>query len=90
MENIVVEEVEAIAKELGVSSSITDETVLYGSGGILNSLALVRLIVALEERILAETNKTVILVDDKVLSATRSPFRNLEALNSFVKDKMNE
>lgn len=89
MRELVIEELSAILAELGVQVELDDQSVLYGPGGVLNSLALVRLIVALEERILAETGKSVILVDDKVLSATRSPFRNREALFNFVNEKVN-
>lgn len=80
----------AIFVEQGLDASITPDTIIYGIEGRLNSLALVRLIVELEDALLQQTGKTVILTDNKVLSPRNSPFRNLAALSAYVHQKVND
>lgn len=66
-----------------------DDTIVFGPGGI-TSLQLVRLIVELEDQILEQYQKQVVLTDDKVLSLHQSPFGTLGRLKSFVQQKMTE
>jgi acyl carrier protein len=59
------------------------EAVIFGKGGKLDSLGLVNLVLAVEER-LAERGWKVSLTDERAMSQNRSPFRSIEALTSFV------
>ena len=56
---------------------------LFGQEGVLDSMALVTLILALEEKIEADFNVSIVLANEKALSARNSPFRTIASLASF-------
>jgi len=60
------------------------DTVLYGKSGRLDSLGLVNLIVAIEERVGDELGETVTLADEKALSQRDSPFRTVGTLAEYI------
>ena len=88
IKKLVLQCVETVFQEQGIEGAISSQTHIYGLKGQLNSLALVRLIVELEEAILNSVGKVVILTDNKVLSAKNSPFRTLETLTTYVIEKI--
>jgi len=47
-------------------------------------LALVSFITDLEEVISEEFDEDIVLADDKAMSATASPFRNVESLTNYI------
>ncbi|MEQ8332560.1 hypothetical protein [Nisaea sp.] len=61
-----------------------DEAALFGIGGALDSIALVSLIVAVEQAIEAELDVLVTLADDKAASQKTSPFRTIGALVEYT------
>lgn len=63
-----------------------DETTpLYGGkDGTLDSLALVNLIVDLEEKIEDHFGKEILLADEKAMSQRRSPFRSVKTLCNYI------
>jgi len=66
------------------AEELSKETVLFGDGGILDSMGLVSLITDLEEKIEQEFNISVILADDRALSQKMSPFRTIRSLSHYV------
>lgn len=64
------------------------ETRLYGAQGPLDSIGLVNLILAVEEKILAETGISLTLANDSAMSETHSPFRSLRALVHFCEAQL--
>ena len=63
------------------TETLNVDTPLYGgTEGTLDSLGLVRLIVAVEQGIQDQLNATVALADQKALSQTRTPFRSVNTL----------
>ncbi|MBL8152659.1 MAG: acyl carrier protein [Anaerolineae bacterium] len=67
--------------DFAYEGSLTVDTPLYGGkDGRLDSLSLVRLIVAVEQGIQDRLNLTVSLADPKALSQTRTPFRSVSTL----------
>ena len=72
---------EILPAEMRLSSD--PEAVIFGKGGKLDSLGLVNLVLALEER-LSERGWKVSLTDERAMSQHRSPFRSIQALTSFV------
>ncbi|MDZ4758017.1 MAG: hypothetical protein SGJ10_07765 [Bacteroidota bacterium] len=60
------------------------DTLIYGERGGINSLALVRLIVDLEEMIEMELDVSITIADEKVLSMKHSPFATVGSLTEFV------
>ncbi len=59
-------------------------TLLFGSGGPLDSLELVTLIVEIEEAIEGKTGKVLILADEKAVSRRLSPFARLDLLIDYI------
>jgi acyl carrier protein len=59
-------------------------TPLLGGGTVLDSLDVVTLIVAVEERIEASTGRAVRLVNERAMSRRSSPFRTLGTLSDYV------
>ena len=62
-----------------------EDTVLYGPGTELDSLALVNLIVSVEQEISDKLGVSLALADEKALSQKRSPFRTVKSLDEYVK-----
>jgi len=61
-----------------------EDVVLFGEGGVLDSLGLVNLIVAVEEAIEADLGVVVTIADEHALEATENPFRTIEALTGYA------
>ena len=60
------------------------ETTLFGAGGVLDSIALVGLIVAVEQQVEEDLGAALTLADAKALSQKRSPFRTVGSLTDYV------
>ena len=65
------------------------EAVIFGRGGKLDSLGLVNLILAVEEKLSAQ-GVNVSLTDERAMSRTRSPFRSVKALGLFIEEILQE
>jgi acyl carrier protein len=63
---------------------ITADTQLYGKGGVLDSLGLVRVIADLEEEIYENISKSITLADEKAMSQKSSPFRSVSTLSVYI------
>lgn len=60
------------------------ESVLFGPSGRLDSLGLVDLILAVEQKIAEELDVAVTLADEKAMSQKRSPFRTVGSLVDYI------
>ena len=60
------------------------DTVLFGQSGQLDSLGLVNLIVATEQKIEEEFGVAMTLADEKALSHESSPFRTIGTLVDYI------
>ena len=63
---------------------LSRETPLFGRDGILDSLGLVTLVVAVEQAIEDECGVSVSLADDKAMSQQNSPYRTIGSLAEYV------
>ena len=54
---------------------LSEDTRLLGQGGVLDSNALVSVVIDVEDRLAEEFGARVSLADETAMSATRSPFR---------------
>jgi acyl carrier protein len=63
---------------------IGPSTRLFGPQGVLDSIGLVSVVVAVEQRIRDEHQIDVSLMDDRAVSQTHSPFRTPETLADYV------
>lgn len=66
------------------TASFDRDTPLFGASGLLDSLGLVSLVLALEQEIADRLGATVALADDKALSQKHSPFRTVGTLADYA------
>jgi acyl carrier protein len=71
-------------------SDVNDDTVLFGRSGVLDSLGLVNLIVAVEQRLEDELGITLVLADEKALAQKNSPFRTVATLVDYILQQMDD
>ncbi len=62
----------------------SQDTVLFGAGGRLDSLGLINFMVVAEEKIEDTFDTPVALADENAMSAERSPFRTVNTLIDHV------
>jgi hypothetical protein len=79
-----------VVRELAGSNPVwkdvpcTPEAVLMGEGSPLNSIAVVTFIVQVEGQIHTMTGQAVSLATEKAFSRSRSPFRTLDSLATYI------
>lgn len=87
--------IEEINQQLPSNQTIKAEksTMLFGKDGVLDSLTLVNLIVAAEQKVQEILNIAITLADERAMSQKNSPFKSVESLASYivvlVKEKTN-
>jgi D-alanine--poly(phosphoribitol) ligase subunit 2 len=59
-------------------------TVLLGEGGVLDSLGLITLIVAIEERLQSDLDVQAIVLDEEALADPEGPYRTIETLANWI------
>jgi len=63
---------------------LAEDTRLLGRQSRLDSLGLVTLIIEIEERLSDEIGLEVSLADEKAMSQSRSPFRDVKSLVDYI------
>ena len=63
---------------------------LFGEGGVLDSIALVTLIVAIEQALEDELEVVLTLADEKAMSQQHSPFRTVGSLAAYIQQRIAE
>jgi acyl carrier protein len=63
---------------------LNEDTRLFGRDSILDSLGLVNIVVDLEQRLSDKFSKDISLTDDRAMSQTRSPFRDVRSLIDYI------
>lgn len=66
------------------------DTPLFGKDGVLDSLALVNLIVQIEESIAEEFNNPITLTSEKAMSRKVSPFLTVGTLTDYIEEILSE
>lgn len=64
------------------------QTVLYGRAGALDSLALVNLIAAVEDRLAQNHGLRVKLDDDQAVAQPASPFKTVQSLAAYISGRL--
>ena len=78
-----------LKEELEESIELSLDSKLFGGGGPLDSMALVNLLVDLEELIEDDYGKTITLADEKAMSRRTSPFSRVQNLIDYVQEQLN-
>lgn len=70
--------------ELSLSENLTGDSRLFGKDGLLDSMGLVTLVIAVEQAIEEQLQKSVSLADEKALSQSSSPYRTVATLADYA------
>ena len=65
-------------------------TALIGSGGKLESLGLINLIIAIEQNIEDEFDTSITLADERAMSQEHSPFKTVGSLADYIEMLLEE
>ena len=76
-----------LARKPDAQLEISPVSPLFGPGSPLDSLGLVSLLIDIEEA-LYDRGHPVTLSDARAMSQTRSPFRNVPALVSYIEESL--
>ena len=79
---IIIDETNAVLDE--PMDGLTTDTMLFGKSGLLDSMGLVSMIVAVEQDIEDMFNKTITIADSKAMSQKHSPFATVGSLAEYV------
>ena len=84
--NILFETIDEVNETLPEGNQLTKtlETALFGESRTLDSVSLVHLIIATEQRMEEEFDVTVTLADERAMSQSRSPFLTCETLVDYI------
>ena len=74
----------------GDDEKYTPATRLYGDKGILDSLGLVSLVVAVERQIQNDFGKKIILANERAMSQKKSPFRDVRNMAEYIEMLLSE
>ncbi len=90
--NAISEMIDALNPQLPKDMQLekTPETVLFGAGGKLDSLGLVNLVVALEQKIREQFDRPVSITDERAMSQKNSPFRTIDTLADYITQLLEE
>lgn len=67
-----------------------EAAVLIGQKGVLDSIGLVNLIVAVESAVEDEFGSSLVLADERAMSQKRSPFLTIGALAQYIETLLKE
>ena len=70
--------------EIGIAGGLSEDTVLFGKDGVLDSMGLVTLIIAVEQAIEDRYDTSAGLADEKAMSQSRSPYRSVASLADYA------
>lgn len=92
IESLVIENVQALAEDFEIEALAkpSADSALYGSGGPLDSMALVNLIADLEDSVSEKYGVSIVLADEKAMSAHNSPYRSVLALSHAIEERISE
>lgn len=90
MSDELIELISAATRELAteqgieIAQALDVNTRLFGEGGLLDSMALVSLVIAVEQAVEEKYDVAVALADEKALSQRSSPYRTIGTLAAYA------
>ena len=86
IENLIITSVKELNEQLPQEQQLgqSTKTVLFGKDGKLDSLALVNLIVVIEQNIEDEFDVSITIADERAMSQKHSPFRTIGTLADYI------
>ena len=64
--------------------ALSEDMILFGKEGVLDSLDFVNLVMILEDLVHDRYQESMTLMDEKAFSQKRNPFHNIEALSDYI------
>lgn len=86
--NIIVSNLKDVLDDSDIN--INYESGLFGDNGILDSMSLVSLIVAVEQDVEDEFGEEITIADAKAMSQKNSPFKTVGSLAEYIEKLLNE
>lgn len=92
IQSLVIESVRMLASdfEIPALTEATADSLLYGEGAPLDSMALVNLVADIEDAVAEKYGATITLTDEGAMSAHRSPFRSVASLTEAIIERLPE
>ena len=92
IQQIVFQALDGINEERSSDERFTvgPDTLLFGADAPLDSLALVSVIVDVEEGVSAAAGRAVMLTDDRAMNRDVSPFTDVQAITAYVVELLAE
>jgi len=83
---LIVAQTQELGTEQGIeiAQPLGTDTRLFGEGGLLDSMALVSLVIAVEQAVEEKYGTPVALADEKALSQRSSPYRTVGTLAEYA------
>jgi len=75
-------------QEIEIGEKLQVDTPLFGEEGLLDSMGLVSLIIAVEQAIEERMDAQVSLADEKALSQANSPYRSIDSLAEYAANEL--
>ncbi|MBF0201325.1 MAG: acyl carrier protein [Desulfamplus sp.] len=90
--NIIITQAQELNEELEdkIDVDAREDAPLFGKEGILKSIELVNLIVAVEQAVEDQFDVFLTLADEKAMSQKTSPFKTIGALAAYIEKRMDE
>lgn len=70
--------------QISLDEELSENSQLFGEAGLLDSMGLVSLVIAVEQAIQERLSRSVSLADDKALSMRNSPYRSVASLADYA------
>ena len=89
---LVIESVRMLAKDFEIAAleAADEDSLLFGEGAPLDSMALVNLVADVEDAVAEKFDVTITLADERALSAKRSPFRSVASLTEAISERLRQ
>lgn len=91
IKNLVIDTISSFGVENNIQIDLSniEDTRLFGGNSVIDSMALVSLIVEIEEAIETKIGKSIILADEKAMSRRTSPFSKVGYLVDYILELVN-
>lgn len=90
LKNMVTKSLFQLREESIESFEVTENMILMGDNGVLDSMDFVNLMVIIEENIFEELGKEITIVNEKAFSRKRSPFYSIDTLSEYLQELIGE
>lgn len=84
VQNLVELKLQTFLDDLGLTEKVTPETRIFGGNAKMNSVQFVAFVADLEEALFETFATEVSLVNEKALSMSKSPFRDVSTMSQYI------